>query len=51
MNHIELNNFSKVKVKYAVQIFNNHVVAGMCTQMSSDFLPTEAVATRFNKSF
>lgn len=34
-----------MKVKYAVQIFSNHVAAGMCTQMSTGFLPTEAVGT------
>lgn len=32
-----------MKVKYAVQVFSNHVVAGMCTQMSSGFLASEAV--------
>ena len=34
-----------MKVKYAAQIFSNRVAAGMCTQISSDFLPTEAVGT------
>lgn len=34
-----------MKVKYAVQIFSNHVAVGMCTQMSSSFLTTEAVGT------
>jgi hypothetical protein len=43
--HIKPNNFVRMKVKYAVQIFSNHVAAGMCTQMSSGFLPTEAVGT------
>lgn len=54
--HIQPSNFSKMKVKYAVQIFSNRVAAGMCTQMSSGFLPTEAVGTidvidRFDKLF
>ncbi|KYN22222.1 THAP domain-containing protein 9, partial [Trachymyrmex cornetzi] len=44
-SHIEPNNFLRMKVKYAAQIFSNHVAAGMCTQMSSGFLPTEAVGT------
>lgn len=43
--HIEPNGFQKMKVKYAVQVFSNHVAAGMCTQMSSGFLPTEAIGT------
>jgi len=43
--HIPPNNFLRMKVKYAVQIFSNHVAAGMCTQMSSGFLATEAVGT------
>jgi len=43
--HIEPNNFLRMKVKYAVQIFSNHVAAGMCTQMSSGFLATKAVGT------
>lgn len=32
-----------MKIKYAVQVFSNHVAAGMCTQMSSGFLATEAI--------
>jgi hypothetical protein len=43
--HIEPSNFLKIKVKYAVQIFSNRVAAGICTQLSSGFLPTEAVGT------
>jgi len=34
-----------MKIKYAVQILSNHVAAGMCTQMSSGFLSSEAVGT------
>lgn len=34
-----------MKVKYAVQIFSSRVAAGMCTQMSSGFLSSEAVGT------
>lgn len=44
-NHIEPTSFQKMKVKYAVQIFSNRVAAGMCTQMSSGFLSSEAVGT------
>lgn len=44
-NHIEPTSFQKMKVKYAVQIFSNRVAAGMCTQMSSGFLPSAAVGT------
>ncbi|KYN30270.1 hypothetical protein ALC57_00268 [Trachymyrmex cornetzi] len=33
--HIEPNNFSKMKVKYAVQVLSNHVAARMCTLMGS----------------
>lgn len=45
-----------MKVKYAVQVLSNRVAAGMCTQISSGFLPTEAVGTidfidHFNKLF
>jgi len=43
--HIEPNNFSRMNVKYAVQVFSNHVAAGMCTQMSSGFLPNESIGT------
>ena len=43
--HIQPNNFLRMKVKYAAQIFSNRVAAGMCTQMSSGFLATEAVGT------
>lgn len=43
--HIEPNNFQRMKVKYAVQVFSNRVAAGMCTQMSCGFLPSEAVGT------
>jgi len=34
-----------MKVKYAVQILSNRVAAGICTQMSSGFLSSEAVGT------
>jgi len=34
-----------MKVKYAVQVFSNHVAAGMCMQMSSGFLPSESIET------
>jgi len=34
-----------MKVKYAVQVFSNHVAAGMCTQMSTGFLSSEASGT------
>jgi len=44
-NHIEPTSFQKMKVKYAVQILSNRVAAGMCTQMSSGFLSSEAVGT------
>lgn len=43
--HIAPTNFQKMKVKYAVQIFSNCVAAGMCTQMSFGFLPSEAIGT------
>lgn len=54
--HIEPNNFSKMKVKYAVQVFSNHVAAGMCTLNSFNCLPSEAIGTiefidRFDKLF
>lgn len=44
-NHIEPTSFQKMKVKYAVQVFSNRVAAGMCTQMSSGFLPSAAIGT------
>lgn len=52
-NHIEPNNFQKMKVKYAAQVFSNRIAAGMCTQMSADLLPSEAVGTKiyFDKLF
>jgi len=45
-----------MKVKYAVQIFSNRVVAGMFSQMSCGVLSSEAVDTidlidYFNKLF
>lgn len=43
--HIEPNNFSRMKVKYAVQVLSNHVAAGMCTLMSVGCLPSEAIGT------
>lgn len=43
--YIEPNNFQRTKVKYVAQIFSNRVAAGMCTQMSSGLLPSEAVGT------
>lgn len=43
--HIQPNNFLRMKVKYAVQIFSNRVAAGMCTQMSSGFLPSKTIGT------
>lgn len=43
--HIEPNNFARMKVKYAVQVFSNHVAADMYMQMSSGFLPSEAIGT------
>ncbi|EZA62148.1 THAP domain-containing protein, partial [Ooceraea biroi] len=43
--HMEPTSFQKMKVKYAVQIFSSRVAAGMCTQMSSGFLPSQAVGT------
>lgn len=43
--HIQPNNFVRMKVKYAVQIFSNRVAAGMCAQMSSGFLPSKAIGT------
>ncbi|KYM96458.1 THAP domain-containing protein 9 [Cyphomyrmex costatus] len=54
--HIEPNNFSKMKVRYAVQVLSNHVAVGMCTLMSVDCLPSEAIGTikfidRFDKLF
>lgn len=55
-DHIEPTSFQKMKVKYAVQVFNNRVVVGMCTQMSFGFLSSAAVGTidfidNFNKLF
>lgn len=44
-NHNEPTNFQKMKIKYAVQTFSSRVVAGMCTQMSSGFLSSEAIGT------
>lgn len=43
--HIEPNNFQRMKVKYAAQVFSNRVAAGMCTQISAGMLPTEAIGT------
>lgn len=54
--HLQPNNFQRMKVKYAVQIFSNRVAAGMFSQMSCGVLSSEAVDTidlidYFNKLF
>lgn len=51
--HIEYNNFSKMKVKYAVQVLSNHVATSMCTLMSVGYLPSETIEfiDRFDKLF
>jgi len=40
-SHIKPNNFLRMKVKYAAQIFNSHVATDTCTQMSSGAFLTE----------
>lgn len=54
--HINPNNFQRMKVKYAAQVFSRSVSAGMNTYISFGSLPAAATFTaefieKFNKLF
>ena len=43
--HIHLNNFNKMKVKYATQVLSHAVAVSLCTYISSGVLPQSVMGT------